>query len=118
MYLLLHKGYLSECFALENLLFLERAIILYHTILKYKDMDEQFVANKEDDDDESQLYHHKVYEIVFGYLSQIHIDMDSMVEDAVRLNEKTDKMKYKRGIIAIVQLMYSQFCRNDSATQV
>eukprot|EP01083_Nonionella_stella_P284337 967916_1 len=35
--------YLSRCFALESLLFCERVLILYHLILKYKNLDTAFV---------------------------------------------------------------------------
>eukprot|EP01084_Bolivina_argentea_P262324 443557_1 len=56
----LFAGYLSECFALENLLFLERSIILYHMIRKYQEMER---GNLVFDDSNMRLFGCKCYEL-------------------------------------------------------
>ena len=79
-------------------------------------MDDKFVPNKTDDDE--FVFDKKYYELLFGYLSQIYIDMDSMIEEGVRMNEDADNMVYKRGIVQVIKLIYEQFCRDNSECQV
>eukprot|EP01084_Bolivina_argentea_P169261 293441_1 len=113
----LFAGYLSECFALENLLFLERAIILYHAIRKYEKEDNEFQMHimASSDEKHKKLYNQNCYELQFNYLCQIRVDIDQMIENT---NSNDDKMKYKRGIVNVMQVLYKQFCCYDSVTEI
>merc|ERR1712130_439235 len=55
-----------------------------------------------------------VYNISFNYLSQIYVDMNGIIENVIG----DDDMKYKRGIIKVIRLIYKQFCRSDSETEI
>eukprot|EP01084_Bolivina_argentea_P175629 304106_1 len=115
----LFTGYLSECFALENLMFLERGIILYHMILKCKKLDTGFVAVKhEEEGSDIDKFEQTFYDISFHYLVQMYADMDSIIQKAVEVNKDSDAMKYKRGIVKIMRLIYSGCCCSKSETQI
>eukprot|EP01083_Nonionella_stella_P039890 108504_1 len=112
----LFTGYLSECFALENLMFLERGIILYHMILKCKELDSDFVSTKKES--ERPKFKQRFYDLSFHYLLQMYADMDFIIQTAVGLNKATDAMKYKRGIVKIMKLIYDGCCSAKSDTQI
>jgi len=114
--LTLFAGYLSECFALENILFLERAICLYHVILDVMRREREKTADGNDDETkeaEIELGEHftkqKCYMITFTYLQQIRADMDEMIS-------KEDDPK--RGILEVMKIIYHQFCSSEFDTEV
>eukprot|EP01084_Bolivina_argentea_P109625 195949_1 len=86
-------GYMSECFALENLSFLERGILLHHLILKYKALDSQFVA-KQKESDTVKWDNYQFYDLSFDYLAQIYVDMERVVKEAVPVEtDENDEMR-------------------------
>eukprot|EP01083_Nonionella_stella_P253011 871069_1 len=117
--------YLSRCFALESLLFCERVIILYHVILKYKDLDEDYQTIV----DYMKSQHHgatkdeiaipmtRLYALKFDYLAGVYEEMEATIQNAMD-ESGTQAMKYKQGILAIVGLIYKQFCCADSPMQI
>eukprot|EP01084_Bolivina_argentea_P169262 293442_1 len=113
----LFAGYLCECFALENLMFLERAIILYHTIIKYQKMDTQFEPETPSNDI-SELSSKICYSLKFRYLSQIYTDVDQMIVNAKVSKNVDNYMKYKVGIVKVMQILFKQFCCYDSDTEI
>eukprot|EP01084_Bolivina_argentea_P023723 44312_1 len=117
----LFVGYLCECFALENLMFLERAIILYHAIVKYQQKDVQF--QNAHSQQNNKLYHESCYKLQFNYLNEIHSDIDNMIQNSENINinsnnQNTNHMRYKQGIVKIMQVLHTQFCRYDSETEI
>eukprot|EP01083_Nonionella_stella_P112141 329498_1 len=104
----LFAGYLSECFALENLMFLERAIILYHVILSSQECDSQF--KNQTAADKGRFVGNKLYSLEFDYLPQMYEDIESIIQEEVGLNTDKDPMIYKRGIIKVIKLIYSTCC--------
>eukprot|EP01084_Bolivina_argentea_P261769 442512_1 len=114
----LFAGYLSQCFALENLLFLERAVILYHMIRKYQKMD---IHNAGFDDGNAKIFSSKCYELRFTFLSQIYADIEAMIEKNITKTEtenEDNNMIYKKGIMSAMKLIYKQFCCRYSVTEI
>eukprot|EP01083_Nonionella_stella_P300311 1024604_1 len=115
----LFTGYLCECFALENLLFLERAIVLYHVIKKYQTRRTKDTTPTDDTREEIDGYDEfnlLCYELKFDFLSQIYGDIEDMVENGSRNNAKD--LRYKRGIVKAMQVIYEQFCSREAATEI
>eukprot|EP01083_Nonionella_stella_P067905 179922_1 len=115
----LFAGYLCECFALENLLFLERAIVLYHVIKKYQTRRTKDTTPTDDTREEIDGYDEfnlLCYELKFDFLSQIYGDIEDMVENGSRNNAKD--LRYKRGIVKAMQVIYEQFCSREAATEI
>eukprot|EP01083_Nonionella_stella_P305338 1064792_1 len=117
--------YLSRCFALESLLFCERVIILYHVILKYKDLDEDYQTivdymksqHHGEIKDEIAIPMTRLYALKFDYLAGVYEEMEATIQNAMD-ESGTQAMKYKQGILAIVGLIYKQFCCADSPMQI
>jgi len=115
----LFAGYLSQCFALENLLFLERAIILYHIILSM--MEKELKETQSDGNElkteeakvefelDAQFRKEKVYLIRFDFLVRIRSEMEEMIA------AEDDP---KKGILEVMKVIYSQFCSPDFDTEI
>eukprot|EP01083_Nonionella_stella_P173674 599743_1 len=111
-------GYLCECFALENMLFLERAIILHHLIKKYQKIDTAHAAHRCTDSDDGAKYTQSCYTLQFTHLAQIYNDIEAMIEKGCEHNDVGDSVMYKRGIVEVMKLIYRQFCSADSDTEI
>eukprot|EP01083_Nonionella_stella_P276504 939546_1 len=107
-------GYLCECFALENMLFLERAIILYHLIQKYRDMDD---SDSVDDDAERiiSVFAHPCYKLRFLFLTSIYNDIEAIIQNGC---DDDDDIKYKRGIVEAMKLIHEQFCNPEADNEI
>eukprot|EP01083_Nonionella_stella_P302058 1039812_1 len=128
-------GYLCECFALENILFLERAIVLHHLITKYQEMDD-FVPDDTGDDKRIQsVRRHTSYQLRFLFLTPIYADIEAIIQngcdeadggmkyraEAIIQNgcdEADGGMKYRAGIVEAMKLIYAQFCSRESDTEI
>eukprot|EP01083_Nonionella_stella_P008230 23692_1 len=105
-------GYLCECFALENMLFLERAIVLHHLITKYQAMD-GFVH---DDTAKDERMQNVCYQLRFLFLTPIYADIEAIIQNGC--DEADGGMKYKAGIVEAMKLIYAQFCSRESDTEI
>eukprot|EP01083_Nonionella_stella_P003050 8675_1 len=114
----LFMEYLCECFALENMLFLERAIILHHLIKKYQKIDTAHAAHRCTDSDDGAKYTQSCYTLQFTHLAQIYNDIEAMIEKGCEHNDVGDSVMYKRGIVEVMKLIYRQFCSADSDTEI
>jgi len=94
----LFANYLTECFCLENLLFLERAIVLFHAIKQRNG------GNCED-----KMFKTSCYGLRFNFLHQIQSDVDAMIDAS-----DDDK----RGILAVMRMIFAQFINSSSATEI
>eukprot|EP01084_Bolivina_argentea_P121232 214855_1 len=95
--------YLCECFALENMLFLERAIILHHLIKKYQDMDTAHAVPPVDADEKLKfdtVCARPYYKLQFMHLTPIYNDIEAIIKKGCEENEESDTMVYKRGIVS------------------
>eukprot|EP01083_Nonionella_stella_P276320 938824_1 len=113
--------YLCECFALENMLFLERAIILHHLIKKYQDMDTAHAVPPVDADEKLKfdtVCARPYYKLQFMHLTPIYNDIEAIIKKGCEENEESDTMVYKRGIVSAMKLIYRQFCHRDSDTEI
>eukprot|EP01084_Bolivina_argentea_P121231 214854_1 len=113
-------GYLGECFALENMLFLERAIILHHLIKKYQGMDTAHTMHPRPVSADDQLQFKTMcakecYELQFMELNLIYNDIEAIIKDGC---EDNVMMMYKRGIVKAMELIYRQFCHRDSDMEI
>eukprot|EP01083_Nonionella_stella_P207522 753785_1 len=117
-------GYLCECFALENMLFLERAIILHHLIRKYQQMDTEYahavnVKNTSDDEIKFEfVFAQPWYKLQFQHLTPIYNDIEAIIKESDETDGASGSMMYKRGIVKVMKLIYGQFCHRDSETEI
>eukprot|EP01083_Nonionella_stella_P276321 938827_1 len=118
----LFTGYLCECFALENMLFLERAIILHHVIKKCQEKDAEYGVKVNNIDNEkirfAFAFAQPCYKLQFMHLTPIYNDIEAIVKKGCEENEASDRMIYKRGIVRAMQLIYGQFCHRESDTEI
>eukprot|EP01083_Nonionella_stella_P202663 740215_1 len=111
-------GYLCECFALENMLFLERAIVLHHLITKYQEMDD-FVPDDTGDDKRIQsVRRHTSYQLRFLFLTPIYADIEAIIQNGCDEADGGMMCKYKAGIVEAMKLIYAQFCDRESDTEI
>eukprot|EP01084_Bolivina_argentea_P233666 393495_1 len=114
-------GYLSECFALENMLFLERSIILYHLIRKCQKQENETRLTPQQTqlmNDKSDVFMYPCYKLKFVFLTQIYADIETMIQNGCKQNDKNEKMKYKHGIIEAMKCIYQQFCSTESENEI
>merc|ERR1711923_134867 len=113
----LFAGYLSECFALENLLFLERATILFHIILKYQRIDEKLsIINQRMN--LNNTFDARCYDLKYDFLSQIYNDIELLIiAESANNDNMSDSMTYKRGILQAMKMIYVQFFNRGSDTE-
>ena len=103
---------LIQCFALENLLFLERAVILYHEIEKYRlihrlnDEDEDTLQNEEED----ERFRAEAYQLGFEFLPEIYKDIDNIIESSEK--------DCKQGIYIVMKSIYQQFGSSSSEMEI
>eukprot|EP01083_Nonionella_stella_P278048 945415_1 len=103
----LFAGYLSECFALENILFLERAIVLHHVIRKYQQKDANTLSTVRQST--CKAFGLACYQLKFCFLNQIYKDMESIIENS---NGTQD------GIVHVMKAIHGQFCSRHADTEI
>eukprot|EP01083_Nonionella_stella_P291055 990452_1 len=112
-------GYLGECFAVENMLFLERSIILHHLIKKFQNMDTTYALTtavcNEDRIKYEAAFSQPCYKLQFAQLNPIYNDIGAIIKNDC---DESDPMMYKRGILKAMALIYRQFCHRDSDTEI
>jgi len=113
----------KQCFALESLLFLERAIILYHEVEKYrvihsvKDKRENNHVRTEEVD---ERFTSESYQLTFEFMNEIYKDIDGIIENAGRelMNGETEEDGNRRGILIVMKAIYDQFVSERAEMEI
>eukprot|EP01083_Nonionella_stella_P001691 4802_1 len=107
----LFAGYLSECFALENILFLERAIVLHHVIRKWQRKDATTLCSSTQKAvTPPKAFRLLCYELKFAFLTQIYDDMGTIIGN--------ENAGHKRGIAHVMKAIHGQFCSPDAQAEI
>ena len=123
--------YLGHCFALENLLFLEKVSILYQIIKKYKTTNDlQRGSMNRPSKNLETVYNHyltnkKMKRCKFEYLNAIYFSFQDKIN---RLSMKYNKGSnisdigtfyyYKKALFRVYKVIYDEYIENGSRSQI
>ena len=115
--------YLALCFAVENLLFVQRVVILYHFTqdLKMGGIQIDGVSLKEsktEETDKKEIYLQRVYKLKFEYLEQLHKELDLLLENSVKSTENITFEDVKDCLWLLCKNIYFQFIESNAPNQV
>eukprot|EP01084_Bolivina_argentea_P202307 345691_1 len=107
-------SYLSYCWAMENLLFLERTSVIYHIILKYK----QLYDNEKDVNSMNKM----MKLLKFKYLKSLYVEYNHKIKQICPVANKTgngyDIEYFKPAFKKIYKEIYTEFVDDNARNEI